>query len=224
MNSIRVSALAAALVSLLSIPAYGIEIKLYPTGPAEDSAFLRFVDGSAGGLRVTAAGSQATLELGAGSRASAYMPVAGKSTIKGELTQGEEKKALSVEVRPGEFVTVLGMMTDKGLQVHTVREEADGFTAVRASVAFYNLNDACADADVQVSGRAANLFEHVAVHDWVRRQVNPVPLSVQLICGAQAVGKPLDLGTLKAGERHSLFLMPGDPADGFFHVTDSVAD
>jgi len=216
-------ALCSVMAGLAGLPAHGAEIKLYPTGPAEDSAFVRFVDGSAAGLRVTAAGSAATLELDAESRASAYMPVAGRTTIKGELTEGKVKQAVSVEILPSEFVTVLGVKTEQGLQVHTVHEEADDFTAVRASIAFYDLNPSCEDAGVQVTGRQVFLFEHVEVGKWVRRQVNPVPLSVQLMSAGQPVGQPLDLGTLQAGERHSLFLVPGDPASGFFHIKDSVA-
>lgn len=203
--------------------AHGIEIKLYPTGPAEDSAFVRFVDGGGSGLRVTAPGSQSALELGASSRSSAYMPVAGKTTIQGELAHGQDKRAVSVDIKPGEFVTVLGLKTDEGLQVHTLHEEADDFTAVRASIAFYDLNESCRDAGVQVAGRSVPLFENVEAGKWVRRQVNPVPLSVQLMCDGQPVGRPLDLGTLGAGERHSLFLAPGDPAQGFFHVKDELA-
>ena len=214
---------SSVLASLMCFPAQGVEIKLYPTGPAEDSAFVRFVDGSGAGLQITAAGSDAVVELDAQSRASAYMPVAGKTTIKGELAQGKDTQAVAVKVLPSEFVTVLGVKSKDGLQVHTIHEEADDFTAVRASIAFYDLNQSCIDAGVQVAGRQVFLFEHVEVGKWVRRQVNPVPLSVQLVCAGQPVGQPLDLGTLQAGERHSLFLAPGDSASGFFHVKDTVA-
>jgi len=216
-------ALCSVLAGLIGLPVHGAEIKLYPTGPAEDSAFVRFVDGSAAGLRVTAAGSAETLELDAESRASAYMPVAGKTTIKGELAQGKDVQTVSVEILPSQFVTVLGVKAEEGLQVHTIHEEADDFTAVRASIAFYDLNPSCGDAGVQVAGRQVFLFEHAEVGKWLRRQVNPVPLSVQLVCAGQPVGQPLDLGTLQAGERHSLFLVPGDPAGGFFHIKDTVA-
>lgn len=213
----------AALVGLISLSAQGADIKLYPTGPTEDSAFVRFVDGSGEGLRVTAGGSQAVLELTDDLRATAYMPVAGNTAISGELAQGDQKQMVAAKIQPGEFVTVLGLKVDQSLEVQTLHEEADGFTSVRASIAFYNLNSDCVDAGIQAAGRAVFLFEHVLVRDWVRRQVNPVPLSVQLVCGGQVVGQALDLGTLQAGERHSLFLVPGDPDKGFFHVKDTVA-
>jgi len=213
----------ALLASLVGALAQGAEIKLYPTGPAEDSAFVRFVDGSGAGLRVSAAGSETAIDLDVQSRSTAYMPVAGKTTIQGLLAQGGDKQAIAVDVRPSEFVTVVGVKTEAGLQVYKLHEEADGFTAVRASIAFYSLNESCQDASVQVAGRSVFLFEHAEPGKWPRRQVNPVPLSVQLVCAGQPTGQPLDLGPLQAGERYSLFLAPGDPAAGFFHVKDTVA-
>lgn len=224
MKRVSVYRWCVAVAAVLVAPAQGIEIKLYPTGPAQDSAFVRFVDGSGAGLQVRAAGSEAELVLDAQTRASDYMPVTGGSTIQGTLAQGGQVQQIAVKIEPGEFVTVLGLKNEDGLGVRALHEEADGFTAVRASVAFYDLNEGCADAGVQVAGRKAFLFEHVAMGQWVRREVNPVPLKVQLVCGGQAVGAVLDLGVLQAGERHSIFLAPGDPATGFFHVKDTVAD
>lgn len=213
----------AALCSFASFAVHATDIKLYPTGPAVDSAFVRFVNGTTTRLAVKAAGSGSEIELTPDSPATAYMPVAGGTTINGTLIQGKETQSVSLEIKPSEFVTVLGFVNDKGLQVREVREEADGFTAVRASVAFYDLNGSCQNASVQVAGRSAFLFENVVAGQWARREVNPVPLSVQLICGGQASGKPLDMGTLQAGERYSLFLIPGDPATGFLQIRDTVA-
>jgi len=216
----------AALVlyaGLAGVASHAAEVELYPTGPAEDAAFLRFVDGGGAGLRVTASGSGATLGLDAGTRSTPYMTVAGGSGIEGEVALGGQSRKVAVQAMPGEFVTVLGLEVEGGLRVETVHDQADDFTAVRASVAFYNLNASCQDAAVQVAGRQAFLFEHAVAGVWARRQINPVPLSVQLLCGGQPAGQALDLGTLEAGGRYSLFLVPGDPEKGFFHVKDSVA-
>lgn len=201
------------------------EIKLYPTGPAQDSAFVRFVNGSAqGNMRVQAAGSNATIELDTTNRASAYMPVTGGTTIGGKLTIGSDSDSVAVKIDPGYFVTVLGFEAGQKLQIREVREEGDGFTAVRASVAFYDLNEDCKQPGVQVAGRSVFLFENVEVGTWARRQINPVPLQVQLTCSGTPTGEPLDMGTLQAGERYSLFLVPGDPARSLFFVKDTVAN
>lgn len=225
MNTKTFAALAIALSGVSGLNAHASGIKLYPTGPAKDSSFVRFVNASVEGeLEVKAAGTNVTLKLSTDSRASAYMPIAAGSTIEGELKQGNNAQKIRLPIQPGEFLTVLGLQTSKGFHALEVREEGDGFTAVRASIAFYSLNDQCKAAAVQVAGRSVFLFEHVEVGKWLRRQINPVPLSVQLSCDGESVGKPLDLGLLQAGERYSLFLVPGDPGKSFFQIKDNVVN
>ncbi|AWB34827.1 cell division protein FtsQ [Orrella marina] len=223
------SAFAATLTGVLSLSTgsglQATEIKLYPTGPAQDSAFVRFVNGSTDDtLSVQAADSNASLELTTSSRASPYMPVTGGTSIGGTLRLGTDTESVQVKILPGEFVTVLGFDSDQKLQIREVREEGDGFTAVRASVAFYDLNEDCKQPGVQVAGRQVFLFENGEVGKWARRQINPVPLQVQLTCSGTPTGEPLNMGTLQAGERYSLFLVPGDPARSLFFIKDSVAN
>lgn len=217
------SMLSFFLAGLAGSLAHGAEIKLYPTGPAEDSAFVRFVNGTAGELRVTAPGSPNTIELRPSFRASPYMSVAGRTTIRGELARGTDTQSVSVELQPGQFVTVLGLDSGTGLEVQALIDDADDFTAVRVSIGFYSLSESCGNASIEVAGREVLLFENVQPGKWVRRQLNPVPLSVQLLCSGRPVGQPLDMGALRAGERHSLFLVPGDPAQHFFHVKDELS-
>lgn len=224
MLSFYVLAVQALLAGLASFASHAAQIELYPSGPLEDAAFLRFVDGSGAGLRVVAEGSGAALELPAGTHATPYMAVAGGSTISGEISVGAHSRTVSVKAMPGEFVTVVGLLEEGDLRPEALHDKTHDFTAVRASIAFYNLNESCVDAAVQVAGRQVFLFEHAAVREWARRHVNPVPLAVQLLCAGQPTGQALDLGVLRAGDRHSLFLIPGDPAKGFFHIKDSLAN
>lgn len=225
MNTNKVAMLAIALSSMGAITADAAENQLYPTGPAEDSSFVRFVNASPTGvLEVNAVGSDSKLTIGTDSRASPYMPVASRTKIEGELKQGEDTQKIDLKSQPGEFLTVLGFKTNQGLQALEVREAGDGFSAVRASIAFYSMSDQCQAAAIQVAGRSVFLFEDVKVGQWVRRQVNPVALSLQLMCAGEPVGKPLDLGLLDAGGRYSLFLLPGDPSERFFQVKDTVTN
>jgi hypothetical protein len=53
--------------------------------------------------------------------------------------------------------------------------------------------------------------------------INPVKISVQLLCGEQAVGAPLELGELTAGERYSVFAVPAAGATRIFIASDAVA-
>jgi hypothetical protein len=127
-------------------------------------------------------------------------------------------------VRPGEFVSVVGLDTaDGGLRAVTVREQPDDFNALKASVAFYNLDGRCAAPALRVAGRDTVLLDAVAEGQVKRRQVNPVALGVQLVCGGQAVGQPLALGTLEAGRRYTVFLVPAGQSSRVFFAVDSVA-
>ncbi len=214
-------ALAAGLA--LAAPAGAVDIPLYPTGPAQDAAFLRFADGLDEALRVTASDSASALELDAQRRVSDYQMVPGGTELSGTLTAGGEHAPVSLTLAPGEFVTVVGVRDQGGLAPLLLRETPEDFSAVKASVAFYNRNARCQPASVRVAGRQVDLFQDVAAGGQARRQVNPVALRVQLLCAGQPAGGPLDLGVLEAGERYTLFLVPGDPAHRFFHVKDAVA-
>lgn len=215
---------AAVLTLAMSSGSWGAQDDLYPTGPAEDSAFLRFVDGDAKGLRVVASGSKSELRLDAGHRASQFLSVAGGSQISGQLRTGVSQSKVDLTLKPGEFITVVGVTVDGALQALTLRETPEDFSAVKASVAFYNMNTQCSPATLQVAGRTVNLFDGITHGDSIRRQVNPVKLAVQLLCSGAPTGDPVDMGTLVAGERYSIFLAPGDPATRFFYVMDTVTN
>jgi hypothetical protein len=67
------------------------------------------------------------------------------------------------------------------------------------------------------------LFEKLGVNALTRRMINPVKISVQLLCGDQSVGTPLELGELTAGERYSVFAVPVADATRIFIASDAVA-
>ncbi|NYT78328.1 alginate O-acetyltransferase AlgF [Alcaligenaceae bacterium] len=226
MNRMKTMKVFVAMVLTLGMSggSWGTEIELYPTGPSADSAFLRFVDGDAKGLRVIASGSKLELRLDAGQRASQFRSVAGGSKINGQLLTDHSQANVDLTLKPGEFITVMGTTVNGTLQALTLRETPDDFSAIKASVVFYNMNAQCAPATLKVAGRTVNLFEGIAKDASTRRQVNPVKLAVQLVCAGNPVGEPVDMGTLVAGERYSIFLAPGDPADRFFYVKDAVAN
>ena len=56
-----------------------------------------------------------------------------------------------------------------------------------------------------------------------RRSINPVNLSVQLVCANTNVGAPLDLGMLKAGERYSVLLVPSVSGPRLLSTTDTLS-
>lgn len=218
-------ALAGAFgLSALSV-AQAADIPLYPTGPSEDSAFLRFVNAGESPLELTAAGSGASLRLEGEQRVSDFLTVPAGKSVQGSLSLGQQQHALDVTVAPGEFASVVAIaQADQPMQVLTVREQPDDFNALKASLAFYSLDAQCVDAGLQVAGRSVDIFKAVANGSLARRSINPINLSVQLRCAGAAVGEPLALGDLAAGQRYTLFLVPSAQGPRLFQALDNLAN
>jgi alginate O-acetyltransferase complex protein AlgF len=213
------SLLALLPVTLLQ----AAEIPLYPTGPSEDSAFLRFFNAGQPALELSAANG-ASLRLEGDARASDFLTVPAGKPIKGTLKQADQTQQLDISVAPGEFATVVGITTQQGLNLLTVREVPDDFNALKASLAFYSLDAACANAGLQVAGRNVDIFKDVANGALQRRSINPLKLSVQLRCGGASVGEPLALGELAAGQRYTLFLVPSAQGSRLYQAQDNLAN
>lgn len=204
--------------------AQAAEIPLYPTGPSEDAAFLRFVNAGEQALELTADGSGASLRLEGDKRASDYLTVPAGKQVKGSLSLNGQQQALDVSVAPGEFATVVGIPAAQGLNLVTVREQPDDFNALKASLALYSLDATCANAGLQAAGRNVDIFKDVANGELQRRSINPLKLSVQLRCGGASVGAPVDLGELAAGQRYTLFLLPSAQGPRLLQAEDTLAN
>ncbi|WP_055129102.1 alginate O-acetyltransferase AlgF [Pseudomonas mediterranea] len=221
MTNAKVLSAAALLLSSLNVVA--ADIPLYPTGPAEDAAFIRFVNGSAEPMQVIAQEGQPPLKLDAAQPASLFFPVTASSAIKGTLVSGEQRLALEVKAEPGEFATVIALADGKGLRQVTVHDIPDDFNGLKASLGFFNLDSSCVDASLRPAGRTADLFKGVTEGNLQRRSINPVKLSVQLVCANANVGPALDLGELKAGERYSVLLLPTATGPRLLAATDTLS-
>jgi hypothetical protein len=208
---------------LLSALSYAVDIPLYPTGPSADSSFVRFINGTDAALELSAAGSKAKVLLDTKTPTTVFYPVRAKSDIKGQFVQGQSKSDISTSVKAGEFVSVIALPDGERLKHFAIGEEPDDFNALKVSLAFYNVSSACANAALQVVGRDVKLFEKIGVNALTRRMINPVKISVQLLCAEQATGAPLELGELIAGERYSVFAVPIATTSRIFIVSDAVA-
>ncbi|MCF5666391.1 MULTISPECIES: cell division protein FtsQ [Pseudomonas] len=210
---------------LASVSAYSADIPLYPTGPEQDAAFLRFANGTPGELKLVADGSKASLVLSGDKPVSAFLPVVGgDKPIKGVLSSGGKNADFSVKVAPGEFATVVALVDAKGATRQlVVREVPDDFNALKASLAFINADATCADASLEAVAQKAELFKQVAEGAVQRRMINPVELSVQLKCAGSPVGQPLTF-TLKAGERYSVLAVPSDTGSKLLFASDALAN
>jgi len=219
-----VSIVASLSVLLPGLSVMAADIPLYPTGPAEDAAFIRFVNGGSEPLHVIAQKGQPPLTLEAGQPVSPFYPVATRSAIKGTLVSGKTQLPVELKAQPGEFVTVVALPEVNGIRQVSVHDLPDDFNALRASLGLFNLDGSCADARLRPAGRNADLFKDVTQGHLQRRSINPVKLSVQLVCANANVGAALDLGELKAGERYSVFLLPSPSGPRLLAATDTLAN
>ncbi len=220
----RIPGIFAALTLALGVQAAdAATIQLYETGPAEDASFVRFVNGGEGQLDVTAKGSQARIKLDARQPVSDFMPVRAGTKMQGTLDASGRKREVDIAVQPGEFASVIGLPGKDVPQAVIMREQPDDFNALKVSIGFYNADASCTDAGLLAAGRNVAMFEHVAQGAVARRQVNPVALSVVASCGGKATGNTLDLGTLQAGDRHTVFLLPSAGGPRLLHAVDKTA-
>ena len=218
--------LAIALVGAGS--AWSAGPKLYDTGPAQDAAFIRFVNASEQGIDVipTAKGSKGgKLRVEPAKPATEFMAVRPKSAMTGRIVQGSTALEVAPVAQPGELVSVVVWPNGgAGLATETVAELPKDFNGLKASLAFYNFDAACNMAGLSAAGRDAVIFDTAPLKTVQRRAVNPVALAVQATCGKQPVGKPQDLGTLEAGQRYSVFLVGGaQGSHRVFWVKDVLA-
>ena len=217
------------IAALVAVPALSIsalaqaEVALYPTGPSEDAAFIRFVNAGTAPLDVTAQAGQPPLRLETARPVSLFFPVDSTKAVTGTLLSGQQKLAMDLRIEPGEFATVIALPDGASLKHVVVREQPDDFNGLKASLGFFNVDKSCVDASLRPAGRNADLFKAVPVDNLQRRSINPVSLSVQLVCANANVGAPLDLGDLKAGERYSVLLLPSASGPRLLNATDTLS-
>jgi hypothetical protein len=217
-------AAALWLSALCANPASAAETQLYETGPGEDASFLRFVDATGKPLDVVPQGRSTRITLDSGKPATDFFPVKANTAIEGALEQGAARTSVSVKVEAGAFSTVIALPDGKGgLRTQVVSEKPDDFNGLKASLAFYNVDPACAGAGLYAAGRDVAIFKDVAIDTLQRRAVNPVALSVQARCAGKAAGTAADLGQLQAGQRYSVFAVPGASGTTLVQAVDNVA-
>lgn len=184
------------------------EPKLYPTGPAEDAAFVRFVNGLEGTLEIHA-GKDARIALSSQNNSTSWQAVKARTPLAANLIHGGQSQAIEVSVQPSEFVTIAAIADGQaGWKVELGRETPSDFSALKVSLGLMNLAADCPSATIKLAGKDIGIVEDVAMRTIKRRQINPVALSVDLYCQGQRVGESVDLGSLRAGERWTLLVRP----------------
>jgi hypothetical protein len=208
----------------LSNLVFGFDIPLYPTGPSQDSAFIRFVNGGDTTISLTSGGSKAKVNLENNNPSTLFYPVATKSSVTGEFSNGKTTSPISVNVKPGEFTSVLALSNSFGLKQIIIKEQPSDFNSLKSSLALYNfIPNTCNDAGLIVINRSITLFENVKTGTFKRRLLNPVNIDIQLTCDGKPQGNVLKLENLQAGLRYSVFATPSEKGNRIFFLTDSIA-
>ena len=152
------------------------------------------------------------------------MAVRANDALKGRVVQRTAAIDIAPVARPGELISVVIFSNgSSGLAMQAIAEKPKDFNALKASLAFYNFDPACNGAGLTLAGRDTVIFENGPLRAVQRRAVNPVALSVQPVCGTQRAGAVLDLGTLEAGQRYSVFMVGHAQKQRAFWVKDVVA-
>lgn len=205
---------ARALAGLILVGLTGAAMaapQLYDTGPAEDAAFVRFIDALPGPVTVRAGkGGQLILEPQTSDTASTpWQAVKARTPLTATLEYAGKKHEVELSVASGEFVTVAALPDGKGgWQVRLGREKAGDFSAHKVALGLMNLDPGCGTASVKVAGKDLGILEGVPPEGMQRRMLNPVGLAVDLYCAGQRVAEGISLGTLRPGERWTLIVTP----------------
>lgn len=196
---------------LLGAVAVGNATGLYETGPSQDSSFVRFVNGTSGDITVHSAKSSGKLPLGtqANTRVSTFQPIRAGQPLEAYIKAGSQQIPVKVMAKPGEFITVAAVTEGAGKgAVLQMRETPNAFSASKASIAAFNFDGMCASAQVDSEGKTDGVLKSATLKAVQRRMVSPVKATVQVSCAGKAMGVPLNLGQLEAGERYSIFVLP----------------
>ena len=197
-----------ALATTACVAAHAAGTALYDTGPGQDAAFVRFVNATAQPLEVVS--GKARLPLPLSEPVSEYLSVKPNTDIGGKLEGGGQTGKVSVRTKPSAFSTLVALPGPggKGIGTLVISESPDDFNGLKSALAFYNFDAGCKAAGLETAGKAVPVFKDVTEKTVQRRMVNPIALAVQPTCEGKPRGAPVDLGTLKAGERYSLLLVP----------------
>jgi hypothetical protein len=216
--------LGTILVFNFSALTFGADIPLYPTGPSQDSAFVRFVNGSDTNISITSGGSKAKVNLDNTNPSTPFYPVATKKSITGAFSNGKINSPIAVNIKPGEFISVFAFNNSGALSQIILKEQPSDFNSLKTSLALYNLiPSGCKEAGLIVKDRDITLFEKVQTASIKRRLLNPVSIDVQLTCNGKPKSNVLKLENLQAGLRYSVFAILGDQGNKIFITTDSIA-
>jgi alginate O-acetyltransferase complex protein AlgF len=190
--------------------AIGAEGRLYPSGPPNGVAYLRFVNLASREVTIVSPAAKIVMPADDAHRMREFDPVPPGVALTGSAQFGEATKPIDITLKPNEFVTV-AVTEDgaNGIALTVFREVPSDFNALKSALALFNLDKSCAPAQLIAGDNHQPVIPDVAPDAIGRRLVNPVNAELAVSCGDPAQIVPAKLGQLNAGDRYSIFLVPG---------------
>ena len=201
---------ALALLALAGT-AFAADGRLYPSGPPNGVAYLRFVNLSPAEVTIVSPAAKIAIPADDAHRVGEFDPVTPGVALTGSVQLGEATKPINVTLQQNEFVTVAVTGSADTLQVNLLRETPSDFNALKSSLGLFNLDQGCASAQLVAGDQHLPVVSDVAPGAVGRRMVNPVDVGLAVSCGAPAQSVPVKLGSLVAGDRYSVFVVGSGP-------------
>jgi alginate O-acetyltransferase complex protein AlgF len=203
-------AVLAAAVMLHCGPGHAAEGRLYPSGPPNGVAYLRFVNLTAKEVTIVSPAAKIAIPPDAAHRVREFDPVPPGVALTGSAQLGAAAKPIDVTLKANEFVSVVVTADAAGGIVLTVfRDTPSDFNALKSSLGLYNADTGCAQAQLVAGDNHMPVIPDVAPGATGRRLVNAVDAQLAVSCGDPAQAVPTKLGQLNAGDRYSIFVAAG---------------
>ena len=181
--------------------------RLYPSGPPNGVAYLRFVNLAPQPVTVVSPAAKIVIPSDEAHRVREFDPVPPNTKLTGSVQLGGVSQAIDLSLQPNEFVTVAASAGPEGLLLTVFREVPSDFNALKSSLGLFNLDKNCSDAALVAGDNHQSVVSGVAPGAIGRRTVNPVNVELAAACGDPAQAVPAKLGALVAGDRYSIFVM-----------------
>jgi hypothetical protein len=181
--------------------------RLYPSGPPNGVAYLRFVNLAPADVTIVSPAAKITIPADDAHRIGEFDPVTPGVALTGSVQLSKATKPINVTLQPNEFVTVAVTGSADALSVTLLRETPSDFNALKSSLGLFNLDQSCASAQLLAGDQHLAVVSDVAPGAVGRRLVNPVDVALAVSCGDPAQTPPVKLGGLVAGDRYSVFVI-----------------
>jgi alginate O-acetyltransferase complex protein AlgF len=203
-----------ALLTSVSVGHSGVAVaaegRLYPSGPPNGVAYLRFVNLMPREVTIVSPAAKIVVPADGAHRVGEFDPVTPGVALTGSAQLGEATKPVNVTLAANEFVTVVVTADGAdGIALTLFRETPSDFNALKSALALFNIDKSCEKAQLVAGDNHQPVISDVAPGAIGRRLVNPVDAALGVACGDPAQAVPAKLGQLNAGDRYSIFVAVG---------------